>query len=297
MIKSKFHFYLLFLSIKTINTCATSIVYNFRIAQVTKQPFSDVPNSRNNSLMGLLFNLYQKKYTQISQNFTGGLITYIRDWTPYYLRIDAAMSHIKQIENHLTTFTGKELDDILFTGGCKLVNNARQTISVSGLFGIPTHSIKVLQHATFGYSQVGIGAQLDSMYNVSTQNAFVYGLRYIYFIPRNAEDNNHNLYKFSMSNVFDILIADKYNWGKQGLELGYTARFQFGAQIYPDFSSIINRTNCIRNSFYLVYKYKFLLNETPNRLLLNIGYGFDHKPKDVGNKDIVTIWASWTVNF
>lgn len=275
----------------------TSVVYNFRIAQVTKQPISEEHNNRKHTIMSLIFDLYQKKYNNVHQNFTGSLLSYIHDFAPYYLRVDFAFSHIRQSKNHVTNFTSNQTDDLLLTAGFKLTHNELKTITLSALFGIPTHDIKILQHPDFGYNQVGLGLQLDGLHNITTKSALVYGTRYIYFIPRDLYDTNHNKYKFSVSNVFDALIAGKTNWKAQGLEAGYTARFQFGGQIYPNFEDVIEKSNCIRSSFYLIYKYKFFTMHTAQRLLLNIGYGFDHKSKIFGNKDIVTLWGSWSVNF
>jgi hypothetical protein len=279
------------------NLFGTSMVYNFRIAQVTKQPISEEPNNRKHTVLGLLFDLYQKKYNNLHQNFTGGMASYMHDFAPYYVRLDFAMSHIKQSENHITNFTANQTDDLLLTTGFKLTHNERRTITISALCGVPTHRLKILQQPNFGYSQVGLGLQLDGLHNFNTQSAFIYGTRYLYFIPRTAHDASHNKYKFSVSNVFDALVAGKTNWGPQGLEAGYTARFQFGAQIYPNFEDILEKSNYIRSSWYLIYKYKFFTTHSAQRLLLNLGYGFDHKSKVFGNKDIITLWGSWSVNF
>ena len=296
--KQRLNLYLLFLILCNYATSdlATSMVYNFRIAQVTKQPLSEEPNDRKNTIIALLFDVYQKKYNGPRQNFTGALASYIRDFAPYYVRLDFAFSHIKQNINHQTNFTGNETDDLLLTTGCKINSSPQNSVTLSTLCGIPTHRINTLQHPDFGYNQVGLGLQLDGIHNFDMQTALVYGTRYIYFIPRTAY-HNQNKYKFSISNLFDLLVASKTNWGQQGLEAGYTARFQFGAQIYPNFADIIEKTNCIRSNFYLVYKYKFAIQATQNRLLLNIGYGFDHKPKTFGNKNIITVWGAWSINF
>lgn len=287
----------LILSSYTFYNFTTSMVYNFRIAQVTKQPLAEELNNRKHTILALLFDVYQKKYYGPHQSFIGALTSYIHDFAPYYVRLDFAFSHINQTVNHITTFTGTETDDLLLTAGCKIHHTPQNSVTLSALFGMPTHRMKILQHPNFGYSQIGLGVQVDGLHNFDTQTAFIYGTRYIYFIPRTADDYHKHKYKFSASNLFDLLAASKTNWGQHGLEAGYTARFQFGAQIYPDFDDIIEKTNCIRSNFYLVYKYKFLIKDAQNRLLFNIGYGFDHKSKTFGNKNIITLWWAWSINF
>jgi hypothetical protein len=123
------------------------------------------------------------------------------------------------------------------------------------------------------------------------------GIRYIRFFERHAFDDAHARYLFTLGNVEDVLVAYKHSWPKHGAECGYTSRVQFGAAVCPSFDDIVERTNYVRSSFYAVYKYKFAIRETLNRLLLNIGYGFDHRPHEYGNKYIVTLWGSWNINF
>jgi len=274
-----------------------SMVYNFRIAQITKQPIAEQSDDHPNSVMGLLFDVYEQKYNQIHQNFGGGLATYIRNFIPYYFRIDGAVSHIKASLNGTTSYSGTQTDDILFTMGRDFLIGEQAKVTISGLFGIPTHAITGLQHASFGYGQVGLGGQLDGIYNLNSHYALIGGTRYIHFFGRKAYAQNQDLYKFNIGNILDLLFAGKYNGVKQGLELGYTARFQFGAKISPFLANATSTSNYIRNSFYGVYKYRFKIHELQNRFLLNLAYGFDSRPKTTGNKNIITVWGSWTVNF
>src|SRR5205085_670436 len=73
-----------------------SIVYNFRIAQITKQPLDGMLSEKKHMTIGLLFDQYQKKYNGTQQNFAGGLASYIYESRPYYLSIDGAVSHIHE---------------------------------------------------------------------------------------------------------------------------------------------------------------------------------------------------------
>jgi len=279
------------------NLLSISIVYNFRIAQITKQPITE-NTTQNHMLSGLAFDVYQKKYTPgISQNFAGGLASYIYNFKPYYFRTDFAASHIRENDHHTTTFSGAQTDDILFTIGRNAKINDHNIVTLSGLFGIPTHKTLALQHVDFGYGQVGTGVQLDGAYTFHQNNSFVYGARYIYFVPRKACDDLGKKHTFTIGNIGDILVAYKKNWTKHGLEFGYTARSQFGAHISPSLDEIVQKTNYVRSSFYAVYKYKFFIKNISNRLLFNIAYGFDHRPKTFGNKYIITVWAAWNINF
>ena len=152
---------LFFIMLQHANLLAISMVYNFRIAQITKQPIFEKTMEREHSLIALIFDQYRKKHDDIFQNFIGGLGSYIYDFEPYYFRTDFAVSHIKEVTDHVTTFSGTETDDILFTIGRNFILDDRTTVTLSGLFGIPTHRIFRLQHIDFGYSQIGLGIQSD----------------------------------------------------------------------------------------------------------------------------------------
>ncbi len=288
---------LLFGVVSCANLSAISMVYNFRIAQITKQPIFDRETSRNYTFIALIFDQWRKKRDEIKQNYVGGLGSFIYDFKQYYFRVDAAVAHIKEdMNDDINTFSGTETDDILFTFGRNFEITNKSLVTVSGFLGVPTHRILRLEHADFGYSQVGLGLQFDGSYTFKRTNAVLYGVRYIYFVPRHASDYVET-YKFTVGNVADMLLAYKKSWRKHGLEFGYTARFRFGAHITPDLDEIVEKTNYIRSDFYGVYKYKFLVKNTSNRLLLNLSYGLDHQPRCFGNKYIVTLWGSWNINF
>ena len=145
---------------------------------------------------------------------------------------------------------------------------------------------------------MGLGIQLDGTINIGTgEQALIYGGRYIYFVPRNAQDDFDNSYNYTIGQTVDLLAAYKKNWPIHGIEFGYTSRFFFSAAVHPHFDDEVKKLNYIRSNFYAVYKYRFFIHEHPNRLLFNIAYGFDHKPKVFGNKYIVTLWTSWNISF
>lgn len=280
-----------------ISSSAVSIVYNFRIAQITKQPIVESVYDHNYTLVALFFDQFQKKYSDVRQNFLGGLASFIYDFEPYYFRTDFSSAHIKEVIDHATTYSGIKTDDILFTLGRNFKLNNKAVMTLSGLFGIPTHEIFTLQHIDFGYGQVGLGVQLDGSYILCDTHTLLYGIRYLYFVPRKAVDEAGDTYTFTIGNIVDVLFAYKYNWLSHGLECGYTFRSDFGAHISPNLDDTVKKTDYIRSNFYFVYKYKFMIDEIANRLLFNISYGFDHRPKVYGNQYIVTLWASWNIHF
>lgn len=291
-----FFIWLLFLSmVYCVHVAAVSIVYNFRIAQITKQPLTENQNTERRVII-LPFDQFQKKHYGLFQNFAGGLGAFIYNTESFYARADFAFSFIKETFDHMTTYTGTQTDDLLFTAGYNFKHD-NNTVTLSGLFGVPTHQIVALKHVPFGYSQVGLGAQVDGSINLGNERAILYGGRYIYFVPRHAKDDVGNTYKYSIGQTVDLLAAYKKNWPVHGIEFGYTARFFFGAAVHPHFDDEVKKLNYIRSNFYTVYKYRFFIHEHPQRLLFNISYGFDHKPHYYGNKYIVTFWGSWNINF
>jgi hypothetical protein len=285
--------------------CALSVIYNLRISQVTGEPIDENNYGNSSRVLALFFDNYQAKYVgDIKQNAVGVLTSFIHDFSSeFYLRTDFAVGHITEHIDHVATFSDTETDDILLTFGRHFIPHETTKLTISGLFGIPTHSIFALQHVDFGYGQLGVGAQLDGIYHLHYlhdtlyNTDFVYGLRYLYFVPGHAFDHQLNRYVFTIGNLFDILMSVKKKWGHHGIEGGYTRRWDFGAHIMPTIDDIVEKTNYTRNNFYFVYKYQFQIREIHNRLLFNIAYGFDSRPKDFGNKHIVFFWTSWVVHF
>ncbi len=282
----------------TTNLACRSVVYNFRIAQITKEHIFETEHKRNHTLIGLLFDeISAKRYDSIQSNYFGGLGTFIYNfWESYFLRADFAVSLVQQ-QSCFRHFSDTQTDDFLFTLGKNFKFNSKADLTISGLFGIPTHQVYALYQPDFGTGQFGIGAQLDSVYKFNTINSLLLGGRYVGFIPRSARDATCTRYKFTIGNIIDFLIASKNVWGKHGLEVGFTPRFAFGAKISPSLDDIIQKSNYIRCSWYSVYQYKCMLGNTIHRFLFNIASGFDAAPKKFGNKYIVFLWGAWDIKF
>ncbi|MBI2353094.1 hypothetical protein HYV11_02505 [Candidatus Dependentiae bacterium] len=275
-----------------------SVVYNFRIAQITKQPIVKQEDKKPHSLTGLLFNFFQKTQNDtIKENYSGGLTTFNYNITNSgYFRTDIAIAHINQKINAIQTVDITEPDDILFTFGKNFISSQKSKITLSGLIGIPTHSVYTLQRVPFGSGQIGTGIQLDGLYKIIPSIDFLWGARYNHFFPKTAFDNFDHSYQFSIGNIADILIAlQSSNLLSHGIEGGYNLRCGFGAKSSPSLSNL-SLLNYKRNNFYIVYKYTFLGQQTAHRFLLNITYGFDSKPLLYGYNAWM-IWAAWSLAF
>lgn len=277
---------------------AISIVYNFRIAQITRQPILGHKHHKYNTASWLLFNYFQKNSNfDIRDNYTGGLMSFNRDFAEYYyFKTDVAVAHIGQTIKSNKTVEVTEPDDILCTMGRNFILNKNSRITLSGLLGIPTHSVNALERIDFGFGQVGIGAQLDGLYTGVKKVDFLYGARYVHFIPRTAFDPENNCYKFTVGSIADLLFsAQSNNIVGHNVEGGYSARWGFGINASPAIPNLKD-AEYIRNTFFLLYKYSFVTERVAHRLLLNIAYGFDSKPKDRGYQAVI-LWGAWGIAF
>lgn len=276
-----------------------SIVYNFRVAQITRQPIAQsTEKQRPYSLSSLIFNFFQKtKGFNIRENYEGGFTTFNYNFaSKYYFRADLAVAHTSQKNNNLQVVDNIEPDDILFTVGRNIIAAKKSRVTISGLFGIPTHPVYTLQRVGFGPGQVGIGTQIDGLYKINKHVDFIWGGRYNYFIPRTAFDILDNPYKFTIGNIADVLVAlQSSNSLGHGIEGGYDARWGFGPRACPVIPNI-GLLNYMRHNFYLVYKYTFLTERVAHRFLFNISYGFDVKPKLYGYNAFM-IFGSWGIAF
>ncbi|HSW75562.1 MAG TPA: hypothetical protein VLG50_00810 [Candidatus Saccharimonadales bacterium] len=294
----KKHIFLLVLLLSHMPISTVSVVYNFRIAQVTRKPIALESNKRPNSFAPLIFDFFQKtRCLDIAENYAGGLLTYTRNFAKYYyLRTDFAVAHVDQKIEHVNNVNVTETDDILFTFGRNFTVGQHSKMTLSGMFGIPTHRVHTLQRVGFGTGLVGIGGQLDGLSPLGQHIDFLWGTRYNYFIPAKTCDAFGNSYKFTVGSIADVLVA--FQTSRQlshGVEVGYDGRWGFGIKacpVIPDLSLL----NYMRNNVYVVYKYTFLTERVAHRLLFTISYGRDAKPKLHGY-NAVMVWGSWGIAF
>jgi len=221
---------------------SVSIVYHFRIAQITKQPiYGHIDN--HNLAIALFFDQVMKRYSgDILKNFSGNLNAFIYNFKSYYLRGDFAYAYVMETIKKKLEFSGMETDDILLTFGRNFHINDRAKITVSGLFGFPTHKNYHLQHVQLAYAQVGLGAQIDGIYKLKEKDTFIWGVRALYFVPRNALDDCNKNHKFTVGTLSDILIAYKHDLLNSDIEFGLTERFQLGARIFPSLDHAVHNS-------------------------------------------------------
>ncbi len=290
--------YLLLLCILShANLSATSIVYIYRITEITEQSILQEDENRKYMAVALFIDQYYKTYDDRRQNYAGGFAAFAYNFSPYYVRADFAVAHIHAKDQYATTFTGTETDDILFNAGRTFTFGEDKDLTITGLFSVPTHQIYSLQHPALGYGQFGAGIQLDASYPIGQHGALTGGVRYIRFFERSAQDSTGARYLFTIGNIQDALVAYKYDWLKNGIEVGYNPRVDFGAAIYPALDDTVERTNYTRSSLYAVYKYTSCIHDLRNRFLVTMAYSHDHRPKAYGNQYIISVWASWIINF
>lgn len=275
---------------------AVSIVYNFRIAQITRHQFLKASNYNRHTGV-LIFDHWRQRYDGTRQHFVGGFSSFIYNKNAYYFRVDGAASHIhEKIACTNTIFSGTKTDDVLFSGG-KAFELHNAEVSISGLFGAPTHKIFSLQHVDFGTGQFGIGIQGDGIYRLSHKDSLIAGGRYLYFFPGHALDPFCNKHRFSIGQGIDLLIAHSHIWLPAGIEYGYTVRFPWGSIICPQFLNLSHLPLPIQSAFYFVYKYVFHTKNTTQGFLFNISYAFDHSRNPLTNKHIITLFAAWGISF
>jgi len=281
---------------------AISLVYNLRVAETTKR-LEINPGLRLPFLItGTALGTFRTKYDGSTQRCGGGLLTFIYSPKNFFLRADAAVGHVSS-ENNGVHFSRTQTDDLLFSAGYspRIAENRRFTYSA--LLGFPTHKDKSLENVQCGYAHYGLGGQMDGSFALSADHVYTLrsAARCIHFFPRKAaahvNPTNTRRFNYGLGNLVDLFIALHRRKNDHNLEAGYNPSFFFDARICPSFDDAVEKTNYIRNSFYGLYKYRFLIRETTCMVAGALSYGFDATPKTFGNKRIITAWGSWTVNF
>lgn len=304
----------IFLLIHHGATFCVSIVYNMRIATITRrQKFeNDKIQQFHNLLSGTPFAQWRKtENNNFKQNTYGMLGSYIYNRGNLYLKIDSAVGRVNSTiigDNNNLKISHTQTDDILFTGGFGQKIGKRVRLAYSGLFGIPTHRNYILEFSQFGIGHIGLGGQIDCAYNYSkNEHHTMFGaLRFIHFLARTVKaDNpcithlyNHNSYNLKPGNVADLFISHQSSWNKfNRLEFGYDGTFGFGASICPIIANFGGTATLIRNSFFGAYSRFIPIHEIPSGIIIALSGGFDSKPKLLGNKYFITIWGLWGFTF
>lgn len=280
-----------------------SVVYNLRIAETTKRRLSQSSTSHSKLAALTLVDQFRKTYNEIYIKGEGGLGTFVYFPTSSsYVRADWAVGHVSQKASFLPHVSRTQTDDILFSGGYSHAINDKSKITVSGLFGVPTHNDTSLQFVQFGVGHFGLGGQIDGSYKIPSNldHLIFAAARFIHFFPRNVEaffipQTTH--FNFGPGNLVDLFLAYHVNFERHRFETGYNPTFLFNATLKPTIAAVVNAINFIRSSFYGSYIHVFTTKKHLQALIAGISYSFDHRPKDFGYKRIITLWGTWGINF
>lgn len=280
-----------------------SIVYNLRIAEATKQRRLGKKQNNQSSMASVtLFDQFRKRYSGTRENYYGGILNYVYIPNSWYLKVDFAAAHARANGCNLR-FSRTQTDDILFTGGYSKQINEEIIFTLSGMFGIPTHKDLSFEGVQFGTGHYGLGVQMDGSFAITQDlnHSIMAAARYLRFFPAHINffisEQLPSKYKFGAGNVVDLFVAYQGNFGKHRTEFGYNPTFLFGANICPALDTVIERTNFIRSSWFATYRYLVPTENAIHGITLGVSYGFDHRSKIFGNKNIVTAWATWGCNW
>lgn len=291
----------------TITLCAltslnpVSIVYNMRIAEISKRQQLTPNMKRHNVLAQTSFGQWRELKNGFKQSVYGAIASYIRSAESFYFKVDGAVGRVK---NNVLIRTVKrtQTDDILFTGGYSHAVGEYARFTYSGLFGIPTHRDFILDLAQFGTGHVGIGGQFDTSYAyvADRSNVLLFATRLVHFFPRNISSHDPCLqplyqcreYNLSPGNIVDVYVAHQTNWGtKNRLEFGYDASFLgLNADIKPEIIDFSGSLLYIRNSFFGAYSRRIPVRSTQIGIIAGLSGGFDSRPCIVGNRYMLTAW-------
>jgi len=281
-----------------------SVVYNLRIAETTRHQEFERKLMRPSIAAATTFAQFRKRHSGQKERYIGELGSLIYLPSSCYVKADFAFANAHLNDDGVTS-SRTQTDDILFTAGYSPTISQRVKLTFSGLLGVPTHRDQSLQNVQVGVAHIALGTQIDSAFNYSKNHkqTFMAAVRFIHFFPRTVSvilGQQCSDFNFSIGNLTDLFFAHHSIFGKHGMhriEVGYNPAFLTNANIRPMLDEVIQQTDFIRNSFYGTYKYNFLIHKLHSALTVALSYGFDSKPKLFGNKQIITAWATWGINF
>lgn len=269
-----------------------TIVYNLRIAETTlKIPLKE---GTTHNYLGAATTVAQVR-NQLDTTkliFFSELGTFVYYAQSYFIRLDAAFANARIRTNGVTLSQKTETDDLLFTGGYGHTFNDQMSGTFSALAGFPTHGVRRIDTAYFGYAHYSLGAQVDFAYlfNKYLNSKIIIVGRGVHFFKRDAS-RIPLLVRLDGGNIFDIFCSYGFGPAWTKFDIGYDGTL---------FSNFI-QTNIqvplyIRNSFYATCTHSFKIKEHSSACMLGISYSFDNKP-EIGFKNIITAWASLWMRF
>jgi hypothetical protein len=281
--------------------CLISIVYNLRVAETSKRLIIESSFEKPSLAAVTLFGTFRQQYNGARKNSGGGLFTLLYAPEYFFLRVDGAIGRVT-LNDHGIRSGRTQTDDLLFSAGYSPRLSDKIRLTFSGLLGFPTHDDTSIERIQFGTGHYALGVQLDGAvaYSSNKDNTLRFAARFIHFFPRNVFvpiNARREQFKFGLGDLTDLFIAFHHQKGQHSVEAGYNPSFFFDTTICPRLDDVLQEADYIRNSFYGLYKYHFAISQTTHAIALALSYGFDIRPKTVGNKRIITTWASWIVNF
>lgn len=279
---------------------AVSLVYNLRIAESTKRQTFELGENPNKIALTLFNNNRKKRYGAV-HNVLGLLETYSYTTPSFYFRTDFAFG---QVQDNCGSSHFKELetDDLLFKSGYSYAVSPKTKISISGIFGIPTHKDFSLEHFELGFAHFGLGFQLDASfaYSFPKASAIRCAFRFIQFLPRKIQSKFHGTMKcfnLNIGKLIDVFIAHHTVFGHHSFEFGYDQIFFCDAKIHPFLEGAIEKVNYIRPEFFSTYKYTLATDYFHHIFSATLSGGFDIWPHLHGNKRIIEAWFSYALDF
>jgi|GEM_PF-738783 hypothetical protein len=276
-----------------------SVVYNLRVAEITRRQALDPKFTDPSIALITLLNQSRQRVDCVKENITSNLGSYMYIGKKIYFKTDFAWGHVRAQHSDYR-FSRTQTDDILFTLGYSKSITKKTKLTVSMLLGVPTHEDNILEGIQLGTGHNGLGIQCDGscIINGDRTQSILGAIRYIRFLPASTKLSVQNYcrhYELDIGNLVDLITGYNYRFGTNVIECGYNVSFLFSASIEPALESLSNSLNYIRSNFYGAYKRVFLREKHPYGIFLAMSYGFDNRPKIF--KRIFTVWAGWGINF
>lgn len=280
------------LSLYMVPALCNTIVYNLRIAETTLRIPLKEGTKHNYFGVATTFAQVRNRLDTIKFIFVGEMGTFTYYAQNYFIRLDAAFANSRIKNNGVTLSQRTETDDLLFTGGYSHIFNDKVNGTFSALVGLPTHGIRRIDIAYFGYAHYSIGAQIDLAYNFknSLDSKIFLITRGVHFFKRD-ESHIPLLTRLNGGNIFDIFCNYEFRKTSNIFDMGYDAT------LFSDFiEANIKVPFYVRNSFYAACTHIFTIKEHTAACMLGICYSYDNKP-EIAFKNIITAWASLWMRF
>jgi hypothetical protein len=265
---------------------ATSVPIAYTRDRTINNTFFGINAQENRWLVGSLFNI------RVSPR---------RSW---WLELTTGLEHEKARSRGTPNFTVSRtgLDDIVLSGGYNLFFSKKWQAVVFGLVGAPTTrkiSPFEAQDTLVGtrFYGAGIGSEISYAFMQNLKHGLLMFLqnRFLHFFDRKFQPILPADAKIKPGNVTDILLALRYRYLKNNIEVGFNPTFFTNqALVFPAHS--IESKAFVRHSFFMRLNHispKLPFFEKPGQL----GTGFLISRAKKFNTKIASWWVSGSVVF